>query len=119
MPTILVCDDSSFMRGRIKALIAPLNADIIEAVDGKDCLNKLENKSVDVILLDLLMPVLTGTQVLMHLKNRKISTPVIVLSADVQSSTKEECLALGARAFLNKPPQQESLLQEISTLLTI
>lgn len=119
MPTIIVCDDSNFMRNRIKSIISALNVTIIEAVNGKECISLVEQHSVDAIVIDLLMPEMTGNQVLAELKARNLSIPTVVVSADVQSSTREECIQLGAVAFFNKPPQAAELTQFLAKLLNM
>jgi len=86
--------------------------EIIEASGGNDALDKIKQKPV-CILMDQLMPDLTGAEVLEKMKKLEISIPVIFISADIQNSTKERCIELGAINFLNKPPNEDLLVSSI------
>jgi CheY-like chemotaxis protein len=76
---------------------------VSEAEDGEKGLQMLETAKPDLIITDLLMPVLDGVSLLRGLNEKNCPVPTVVVSADIQESTKKECLRLGARAFLNKP----------------
>lgn len=110
---VLVVDDSRFNRSRVVAALTADHIQIVEAFDGQDALEKLATFPADVICTDLLMPRLDGFGLLRALRDQDRSTPVVVLSADIQASSRETCRELGAVAFLNKPFQPEALLAEI------
>ncbi len=117
MSKIIVCDDSLFARKRISKFIEQCADEILHAVDGEDVLGKIEQENPDLIILDLLMPKVDGIGVLKALRERNNSIPVIVLSADIQSSTKEKVYELGADYFLNKPPSEAELVDKVNELL--
>jgi len=116
---ILHADDSWFIRHAIRKFLESKNFEYIEAENGKIALDKIIELKPDCILLDLLMPELTGDQVLEKLSEKKISIPAIILSADIQETTLERCLELGAFAFLNKPPNKDILLNSIESAIKI
>ena len=117
MTTILIVDDSGFQRKMIKKALAPLEFTTIEASNGKDALDLLSKEKPDCITLDLGLPDLTGFDLLAEFKKVGLSSPVIVLTADIQSSSKSMCLDLGAKAVLSKPLNGEELRQTITALL--
>lgn len=72
----------------------------------------------DCILLDLIMPKIGGGEVLREFHSKHFSLSVIIHTADIQESTKQECLDLGAVAFLNKPARKEDLLAALALALS-
>ena len=117
MALILMVEDSSFQRNRIKAILTEGGYEIIEAVNGKIGLEKAESEKPDCILSDLLMPEMGGVELLSSLKEKGIAIPVIILSSDIQDSAKSRCMDLGAKVFLNKPPKKDDLLIAIKGVL--
>lgn len=103
MALILIIDDSSFQRGRISEAIKAEGYDVLEASNGREGLEILTSRAPDCIMMDLTMPQMDGFAVLKALQERKCSIPKIVLTADIQATTRKECLDLGACAFINKP----------------
>ncbi|PKL59880.1 MAG: response regulator [Methanomicrobiales archaeon HGW-Methanomicrobiales-4] len=117
MTRILIVDDSLFQRRIISAPLKNEGYEVIEAFNGKSGLEKISAQKPDLILLDILMPEIDGFEVLKDLQINQNKIPVIMLTSDVQDSTREQCLALGARAFLNKPVKSEDLIPIIRSVL--
>lgn len=122
MAKILITDDSLLQRMNIKRILLSEGHEIEEAVDGVDCLHKLSENSYDLISLDLLMPNKGGIEVLAELKTQaelegKIIPPVIVLSADIQTSVREEIESYGVSDFLNKPVNKDPFLVAVNKVL--
>ncbi|MDJ0718027.1 MAG: response regulator [Prochloraceae cyanobacterium] len=117
MALILIVDDAAFSRRMIRKALKDENCEIIEASNGKECLDMVAEHSPDCIFLDLLMPELDGFGVLEKLKEQESKIPVIVLSADIQESSRQQCVDLGAFNMLKKPPKapeiQEALRQAL------
>ena len=118
MSKILIIDDSLFQRRVVSAPLKTSGFDVYEAVNGVEGLKKMEEIRPDLVLLDILMPEKDGIQVLKELQDAHNTIPVIMLTSDVQDSTREECISLGARAFLNKPVKSEELLPVITALIS-
>ncbi len=119
MPKILIVDDSSFQRRMIRRALGPLAQDTIEAGDGRAAIELVQQESPDVILLDLLMPVLDGFQVLAELQKKHCSIPRVVLTADVQDTAAERCRDLGAFDVIHKPPSEERLRGVLERALSL
>lgn len=107
---VLICDDSALVRKQMaRSLPASLNADITFAVHGLDALKQFEEKAFKLMFLDLTMPELDGYGTLEEMSKRGIDTPVVVVSGDIQPKAKERVLALGAKAFIQKPLDKSTL----------
>lgn len=100
---ILIIDDARFQRGQMTRMLTELGHTVIEAANGQEGYVTLLQEGPDAVFCDLLMPVLDGRGFLAAVQKNQIQTPVVIVSADVQTSTKEQCARLGARAFINKP----------------
>lgn len=108
-PVVLIVDDSSFLRKRVRQMLEGEGYTIVEAGNGEDALAELARRPVDCILSDLVMPVMDGFQLLAEIEKRSVPAPVIVVTADIQRSTKLQCKQLGAVAFIQKPVDAEVL----------
>jgi CheY-like chemotaxis protein len=117
MSTVLVVDDSKFSRGRVVAALEPLGYEIVQAANGQEGLQSYDQRAPDLIVTDLLMPTLDGFGLLRGLRERCSPTPVIVLSADIQSTSRKLCEELGVKAFLNKPFRAEELAAKVQQAL--
>lgn len=110
--TLLVVDDSKSSRKVNMALLHELLGDsavCLEATGGAEALAVLADRTMDLVLLDLTMPGVSGFDVLAELQRRKSVTPVVVVSADIQKLARERVAALGASAFISKPIQIDAL----------
>ncbi len=115
--TALVVDDSALTRKFIIDFLKPLDLEILQTSNGKDAMSFLLAKKIDVLLLDLLMPDVTGWEVLEFMNKKGISVPTIIISADVQDSTKRKCFELGAFAMTHKPPKEAELQEAVQKAL--
>ncbi len=119
MAKILLIDDSWLTRRGLTGMLSSSGHVIIEAENGMQGIDLIEKDPPDCIFLDLLMPEMGGFEVLETLKEKSIKIPVIVCSADIQKTARDKCLSLGAFGFLNKPPEQEEVLQLFSSALQL
>jgi CheY-like chemotaxis protein len=117
MTTILVVDDSKFSRGRSLVALANEGYTLREAVDGRDALEQIAAAPPDLIISDLLMPNLDGFGLLRALQERGTAIPVIIVSADIQATSRALCEELGAAKFLNKPFQPDELRNAVTQVL--
>jgi CheY-like chemotaxis protein len=111
---VLIVDDSLFQRRNVRRILQDEGHEILEAADGADALKIIESDDPDYVILDLLMPNVNGISVLDSFKGRVSGPNVIVLTSDVQDSTKARCLELGASMVLNKPPDPDVLRQAVN-----
>ncbi len=103
MGMILVCDDSLFQRRILTSIVKKNGHTPLEATNGQECLEIAKINKPDLIFLDLLMPDYDGFSVLKDAGEQGLDVPIIVITADIQDITRDDCLKPGARAFLNKP----------------
>lgn len=102
---IAVVDDSQFMRGLIATGLAQLHPDaqIVEFADPSEALRAFPQLQPDLITLDLLMPELSGFQVLEQLRGMSLHARIVVITADVQPTVRQRCADAGVHAFVEKP----------------
>ena len=117
MAYILVVDDSSFSRKAIIKIIESTGHEGLGAGDYEEFLEMMEKRSPHLVMLDLLMPGKSGYDILEYLKEKGSPVPVIVLTADIQTTVKEKCLALGAKEILHKPPLKEQIEEAINSVI--
>jgi len=106
-----------FQRHALAKLLREDGHKVIEADNGLTGLEKIESEKPKLIILDLIMPKLGGFETLEELRRRGDTTPVIVFTADIQATSRQRCIELGASAFLNKPLVKEELRELIKQCL--
>lgn len=116
MQTILAIDDESSVRESYR-VIFPDEYRLLLAEDGAKGLEILESKNVDLILLDLTMPGLSGADFLAQLAGRGDATPVIVVTASNTVEAAVACMKHGAREFVIKPFDVEDLTRLVERTL--
>ena len=114
MARALIVDDSLFQRRNVRRILKNEGHEILEASDGAEAMGIIDSDDPDFVVLDLLMPNVDGIGVLTSLSDRMSSPTVIVLTSDVQDSTKKQCLNLGASMVMNKPPDADELRQAVN-----
>ena len=117
MACILVIDDSAFARRMTTETLKAQGNEVLEAESGPDGIELAERHRPDCIVLDLLMPDISGLDVLKTLNEKGLTIPVVVLSADIQETTRAECLELGAVGFLKKPLHENELIEVVQGVL--
>ncbi len=117
MSRVLLVDDSMYQRIKLRKLLEAAGYEVIEGSDGDEGLSMAINSEADCMVLDLLMPKVSGMEVLREFHAKHLSLPVVIHTADIQDQTRQECLALGAVAFLNKPSRAEDVLAAIAQAL--
>ena len=110
MANILIIDDSLLQRMIIRNIIEEGGYKVLEASSGNEGLKMIESHKPDCIILDLLMPDINGIKILETLGDRTTEIPVVIVTSDIQESTRQQCIELGASGFLNKPPKKDMLL---------
>jgi CheY-like chemotaxis protein len=112
---VLVVDDEATVRSAVARMLEELGYEVVQAADGQSALDRLGSApAVDLVLLDLIMPRMSGTQVLRELRRTQPGLPVVVTTGHAAG---EDPMALGATALLRKPYTMSELAQTVSTLL--
>lgn len=113
--TIMVCDDEEMNRMLLEHILTKFGATIIETDSPKQMLDKIESNHIDLLLLDLHMPGMSGTEALnyirKHADGRIAKTPVIVVTGDVREDEKQKTIAAGINGYLAKPFVEAQLLR--------
>lgn len=116
-PTILLVDDSGLARRGTRRILEAAGYRVIEAEDGLSALEHYALARPDAVLLDLVMRGMYGLEVLAKLRELDPNARVIVISADIQTSSRDLVRDGGASAFLNKPVEQTQLLDTVGQVL--
>lgn len=116
MKTALVIDDSSLGRRLAADAMTGLGFKVVQAANGQEGLAAAAEHRPDIIVTDLLMPVMDGQEFLRRFRDSDKRTPVIVLSADIQTSSRESCESLGISGFINKPIKAPVLVACIQSI---
>lgn len=117
MALILIVEDALFSRRMLGKILKSQGHQILEATNGYEGLNLARERSPDCILLDLLMPEISGIEVIEQLNAQRLFIPVIVITADIQETSRQHCMELGAVAVVNKPPKPNVLQAAIAKAL--
>jgi two-component system chemotaxis response regulator CheY len=115
---ILVVDDSGLARRMSRQLLEELGHTVEEAADGSQALERYVLNRHDVILLDMVMHGMYGLEVLTKLRQLNPQVPVIIVTADIQKTTREQVKSAGAVAMVNKPLNKEELASVLGTVLS-
>lgn len=110
---ILIVDDSALARRNLRHVLEPAGYDVLEAEDGLVALERYFLEKPDIVMLDLVMAGMYGLDVLKKILEFDPAARVLVVSADVQSSSHELALEAGARGFVSKPFERENILRAI------
>lgn len=114
---ILLVDDSGMARRSSRQILESAGYEVAEAEDGLVALERYFLEKPDLVLLDLVMKDMNGLEVLKKLTEMDNRARVIVLSADVQDSSRELAEGGGAAQFLNKPVERGALLSAVARAL--
>ncbi len=110
---ILVIDDSPTLRKILDFYLKKNNYLVELANNGKVGLALMEKESFDLIILDMQMPVISGKEVLINMKEKNIKTPLLILSAEKKVETIEMGLELGALFYMTKPFKPNDIVEKI------
>ena len=114
---ILVVDDEEPLRILIKDELIVHNFAVDDAEDGHAALEKLKKERFDLVILDIRMPGIDGTEVLKNIRQNNLADKVIMLTAVDERKIAQESLAFGANDFITKPYDFRSLLACIDRVL--
>jgi len=123
MPRILIVDDDQAIRRVLRDILEFEKYEVVEAVNGTDCLVKLRQGKFDVVVLDIKMPQMDGMDALDRIAILNPETPVVMISGHADIETAVEAVKKGAFDFISKPLDLNRLLitlrnaQDKSTLL--
>jgi CheY-like chemotaxis protein len=117
--TILVAEDEEYNRLYINELFSTSKIKLIEATNGKEAIDILSvNPYINLILMDIKMPILGGIEAMKIIKERNKNIPIIALSAFAMESDQERAIELGFDDYLSKPLDKKKLFDLIQKYTT-
>src|SRR5690554_3552638 len=116
MINILVVEDEKNIRDVIKAYLSKESYKVFTAQDGERALEVFEDQDIHLVILDLMLPKLSGEEVCTYLR-AKSDVPIIMLTAKVDEDAKIEGLAIGADDYVTKPFSPRVLVSRVKALL--
>ncbi len=117
--TVLLVDDSATNNLLLQVVFDQNGFNVETASSGKDAIKILTKKHIDVVLLDLMMPQMSGFEVLTAIKGNPETAkiPVLIVSADSERDDAEKALAMGAEYFFEKPLQLNEIVEKVKSIL--
>ncbi len=118
---ILIADDNQANRELLEAYLAGVDCDIDIAIDGLDTLAKVKSYQPDLILLDIMMPKLSGFEVCKKLKEDAATRRIMILMVTALNELGdiERAVAAGTDDFLSKPVQKVELVKRVENMLKL
>ena len=110
---ILIVEDDINIQNILQELLIKNNYEVTSAYSGSEALLLLEKNVFDLVLLDLMLPAISGEEIIKKVKN----IPIIVLSAKISSDDKVKCLLFGASDYITKPFNIKIVLKKIEVIL--
>jgi CheY-like chemotaxis protein len=116
---LLVVDDNAVNRKLLEDMLMPLGFIVDQAEDGEVALRQAEASPPDLVITDVIMPVMDGLTLIQRLRadRRLAAIPIVVLSASATDDDRLTALQSGANAFLAKPVEQSALLRTLGVQL--
>ena len=114
---VLIVDDSGLARRLTRQFLEELGHSVEEATDGAQALERYVLNRHDVVVLDMVMHGMYGLDVLVKLLELNPKLAVLVVTADIQKTTREQVQAAGAAGILHKPLKREDLAAALETVL--
>jgi|GEM_PF-1238828 len=117
---VLVVDDNAVNRQVVKLFLAGEGVELLEATNGREALDRLEAEAIDLVLLDVHMPVMDGRECISRIRSASASwrsIPVIALTAEAMEGDRERLLESGMTDYVAKPIDRGVLVQKVHDLL--
>ena len=113
---ILVVDDEQKVLNVIKAYLTKEGFEVLTSMDGEDALNLFKNEQIHLIILDLMLPKISGEEVCNKIRATS-SVPIIMLTAKTEEDNKIEGLAIGADDYITKPFSNRELVSRVKAII--
>lgn len=112
---VLIIEDESSIRDNIVEMFELMGIDVESAINGQDALDKINAFQPNIILCDLMMPVMNGFEFIENLRKIKTfeNTPLIFVSARAETSEKEKALNAGAIDYITKPFNFKEIFEKL------
>jgi len=117
MKKILIADEDDFIREVIGFRLENEGIKVEFAIDGEEVLQKIQRDNYNLLLMELMLPIIEGFTVIQKIKENNPQLPIIVLSAKNQEMDVVRCLEMGVNDFIGKPFRPLELLARIKRWL--
>ena len=114
---ILVIDDEPQVRDLLRRRMEMCGHEVVEAMDGEDAIEALENEKIDVVIADILMPKKDGLEVIMYVRKEMPNVKTIAISASHNRVFLQSAKFLGASVTLEKPFRMDEIEEAVRGLL--
>lgn len=116
---ILLSEDEKDLAKALSTILKYSNYDVTVTHNGQEAVNKTREDSYDLIIMDVMMPVMNGIDALKEMRKNGLKTPIIMLTAKSQINDKVEGLDSGANDYITKPFETKELLARIRALTRV
>jgi CheY-like chemotaxis protein len=117
--TVMVVDDIEVNRHLIADILSEEPFVIIQSSGGKDSIGKFKKHCIDLVLLDIEMPVMDGWETMQKYIGMKLNIPVLALTAHADNGTAKRCMTSGFKGIITKPIESKILIQAIKQQLSL
>ena len=117
--SILIVEDNEDNQQLLSIILCDIGAEITFAKNGQEALDKTRNKTYDLILMDIQMPVMGGIEATKILRQSDYTNPIVALTANAMKSDYDMCIEAGCDGFLTKPINKDKLFKAIYKYLEI
>ncbi len=114
---VLIVDDSALTRRSLRQILETAGCEVLEAENGLEALERYFLDKPDVVMLDLVMRGMYGLDVLQKIRELDPRARIIVVSADIQTSSQDMAGEAGAAGFINKPFDRTDILSALDAAL--
>jgi len=114
---VLIVDDSALTRRSLRQILETAGCEVLEAENGLEALERYFLDKPDVVMLDLVMRGMYGLDVLQKIRELDPRARIIVVSADIQTSSQDLAGEAGAAGFINKPFDRTDILSALDAAL--
>lgn len=119
MPSILIVDDASFMRTKMRMVLEKAGFEVVgEAENGMESISQYQKFKPDLVTMDITMPVMDGIEALKEIRKLDNNAKVLMVSAMGQEGIVKEAVLSGAKTFLVKPFSDEKLVSAVTQILS-
>jgi DNA-binding response OmpR family regulator len=116
-PTVVIIDDDRSFVEAVSILLERRGYRAVGAFNGREGLARLQNNHVDLGIIDVRLPDISGIEIAKEIRRTGAAPPIILISSDHRSEVSQACREAGARLFLPKPIGPAELLNAISDIL--
>lgn len=116
---VLVVDDDEDMLSLLKKILSDRKYNVVQAANGKECIEKAKEFSPDIIIMDVMMPELDGIATILKLRSHENTRSIPIIMCTAVTESEDEILArnLGAVDYVRKTPQMDELISKLDRFL--